>query len=193
MNGAEEMSGDVEMKLTPKQEKFVDFFIETGNASEAARRAGYSRGSIEDASDWLNPQKSPKYKPYLDEAIKLRQAEIKSKRTATITEVMEFLTSVMRGEITEEVVVVEGQGEGVSEARLVEKSASVADRIKAADHILKRFGRPPTLEEKEMQLRVDKLRAEVEAAMVAQDGKDGNADVVIMLPEKEAVEGSREE
>ena len=163
------MSGDVDMKLTPKQEAFVDYYIETGNASESARRAGYSKGSIEDASDWLNPQKSPKYKPYLDDAIKARQAEIKSERTADITEVMEFLTSVMRGEITEQVVVVEGAGDGCSEARLVEKPPSVADRTKAADHILKRYGRPPKLEEQETALRIEKLKAEADALKAVKD------------------------
>lgn len=30
------------MKLTEKQQRFVDYYIETGNASEAARKAGYS-------------------------------------------------------------------------------------------------------------------------------------------------------
>ena len=93
------MSGDVEMKLTPKQEAFVDAYIETGNATEAARIARYKKGSVDDAPNWLNPRK-PQYKPYLDDAIKARQAEIKSERTADITEVMEYLTSVMRGKIT---------------------------------------------------------------------------------------------
>ena len=151
------------MKLTPKQEAFVDAYIETGNASEAARRAGYSKGSIEDASDWLNPQKSPKYKPYLDDAIKARHEEIRSKRTATVTEVMEFLTSVMRGEITETVIVTEGQGDGVSEARLIEKPPSISDRNKAAEHLLKRFGRPVSQEAEEQRLRIEKLRVEAEA------------------------------
>ena len=157
----EEMSGDVDMKLTPKQEAFVDAYIETGNATEAARIAGYKKGSVDDAPNWLNPRK-PQYKPYLDDAIKARQAEIKSERTADITEVMEFLTAVMRGEITEQVVVVEGTGDGCSEARLVEKPPSVADRTKAADHILKRYGRPPKLEEMEMEKRIEKLTVEAE-------------------------------
>ena len=182
------MSGDVDMKLTPKQEKFVDFFIETGNACESARRAGYGRGSIKDAPNWLNPKK-PQFKQYLDDAIKARQAEIKSARTADITEVMEFLASVMRGEITEQVVVVEGRGDGCSEARLVEKTPSVADRTKAADHILKRYGRPPKLEEEELHLKIDKLRAEVKTLAMTQDDKDGiSNDVIIMLPEKEDAE-----
>ena len=151
------------MKLTPKQEAFVDAYIETGNACEAARIAGYSKGSITDASEWLNPKKSEKYKPYLDKAIKARQEEIRSKRTADITEVMEFLTSVMRGEVMEKVIVTEGKGLGESEARLVEKPPSIADRTKAADHILKRFGRPPKQEAEEQRLRIEKLKVEAEA------------------------------
>ena len=162
------MSGDVDMKLTPKQEAFVDAYIETGNATEAARIAGYKKGSVDDAPNWLNPRK-PQYKPYLDDAIKARQAEIKSERTADITEVMEFLTSVMRGEITEQVVVVEGNGDGCSEARLVEKTPSVADRTKAADHILKRYGKPPKLEEQETALRIEKLKAEADALKAVKD------------------------
>ncbi len=154
--------GDDVMKLTPKQEAFVDAYIETGNATEAARQAGYKRGSVEDAPNWLNPRK-PQFKPYLDDAIKARQAEIKSARTATVTEVMEFLTSVMRGEFVEEIVVTEGCGDGISEARLIEKHPSISDRNKAAEHLLKRFGRPVGQEAEEQRLRIEKLRVEAEA------------------------------
>lgn len=165
------MRGDVEMKLTPKQEAFVDAYIEAGNATEAARQAGYKRGSVEDAPNWLNPKK-PQYKPYLDDAIKARQAEIKSARTATITEVMEYLTSVLRGEVTEEVVVVEGVGDGCSEARLTEKGPSINDRTKAAEQLIKRFGKFPKLEEREQELKVERLLAEVEKLKRDMDAKD---------------------
>ena len=30
------------MALTPKQQAFADYYLETGNATEAAKRAGYS-------------------------------------------------------------------------------------------------------------------------------------------------------
>ena len=171
-------------KLTPKQEIFIDAFIETGNACEAARRAGYSQGSIKDAPNWLNPKK-PQFKSYLDDAIKARQAEIKSARTADITEAMEFLTAVMRGEIMEQVVVVEGTGEGCSKARLIEKPPSVADRTKAADHILKRFGRPPKLEEKELMAQVEKLKLEAEALKEAKEIAQGQTDKVIFEYKRE--------
>ena len=145
------------MKLTPKQAAFVDAYIETGNASEAARRAGYSSKTAE-AMGRENLQK-----PTINEAIEARQAEIRSKRTADVTEVMEFLTSVMRGEITEKVLVTEAVGGGFTKAKLKEKPPSVADRTKAADHILKRFGRPVKQEAEEQKLRIEKLRVEAEA------------------------------
>lgn len=30
------------MKLTEKQRRFVDYYVETGNKTEAAKKAGYS-------------------------------------------------------------------------------------------------------------------------------------------------------
>ena len=151
------------MKLTPKQEAFVDAYIETGNASEAARRAGYSsRTAFRSGQENLQ-------KPAIQQAIHARQDEIRSKRTATVTEVMEFLTSVMRGEITEKVVVTEGKGLGESEAKLMEKPPSISDRTKAADSILKRYGRPPRQEAEEQKLRIEKLKVEAEALKTVKD------------------------
>ena len=54
-------------------------------------------------------------------------------------EVMEHLTAVMRGEVKEEVVVVEGAGEGYSEAKIIEKQIAERDRIKAAELLGKRY------------------------------------------------------
>lgn len=55
-------------KLTEKQKRFVDYYIETGNASEAARKAGYSKGSIATANKWLIPR-NHHFKPDLAAAI----------------------------------------------------------------------------------------------------------------------------
>ena len=148
------------MKLTEKQKRFVDYFIETGNASEAARRAGYSKGSITTANKWIIP-KNPQFKPDLYEAIGKRLQELKNKRTATLSEVLEFMTAVMRGEVAEDIVVTEGTGDGCSEARLMQKQASARDRLEAAKALEKRFGRFIDLEKEEQQLRIAKLKAEV--------------------------------
>ena len=103
------------MKLTEKQRRFVDAYIETGNASEAARRAGYSR-KIANRIGTANMSKH-----VIQKAIQERLQELQSKRTANLVEVMEYLTSSMRGEIKEDVVVTEGEGEGCSSARVVQK------------------------------------------------------------------------
>lgn len=157
----------------------MEEYIITGNASEAARRAGYSAKSAESTG------RENLRKPTIQQAIDAKQAEIRSKRTATPEEVMEFLTAVMRGEIMEQVVVVEGTGEGCSKARLIEKPPSVADRTKAADHILKRFGRPPKLEEKELMAQVEKLKLEAEALKEAKEIAQGQADKVIFEYKRE--------
>ena len=52
---------------------------------------------------------------------------------------MKYLTKVMRNELTEEVVVVEGEGEGCSSARIVKKDIPAKDRNKAAELLGKRY------------------------------------------------------
>lgn len=120
--------------LTVKQRRFVDAYIETGNAAEAARRAGYkSRNADVMGRENLR-------KPTVRKVLEARLKEIEDKRIAKAKEVMEFLTSSMRGEIKEEAVVVEGIGDGCSVARIIEKQIGTNDRIKAAGQLAKRYG-----------------------------------------------------
>ena len=48
-------------------------------------------------------------------------------------EVLKYLTSVMRGKTYSEVVVVEGIGDGCSEARTMEKAPDEKERLRAAE------------------------------------------------------------
>lgn len=153
-------------KLTEKQKRFVDFFIKTGNASEAARLAGYSKKT----SPWIGQENL--HKPTIKAAIDERLKELASKRTASLSEVLEFMTSVMRGEVAEEVVVTEGTGDGCSEARIVPKQVSARDRLEAAKALEKRLGRFIDLEKEEQQLKNEKLRAEV-ADLKADSDEEG--------------------
>ena len=124
----------VDMELTEKQKRLVDYFIETGNQTEAAIKAGYSKKNARFvASKTLN---LPKVKEFLEKRLK----EIEENRIAKAAEVMQFLTSSMRGEIKEEVIVVEGVGDGCSDARVMEKQIGANDRIKAAALLAKRYG-----------------------------------------------------
>nr|DAJ29958.1 MAG TPA: Terminase small subunit [Caudoviricetes sp.] len=121
------------MKLTEKQKRFADYYIETGNITEAAVKAGYSKKTarVIGQENLLKPA----IKGYIDEKLETMQDE----RTASAKEVLEFLTKSMRGEIKEEVVVVEGTGDGTSEARMVKKQIGLRDRIKSAELLGKRY------------------------------------------------------
>lgn len=155
------------MKLTEKQKRFIDYYIETGNASEAARRAGYS----EKIANRIGTENLSK--PVIKEAIDARLKELEDKRIAKADEVMQFLTSTLRGEVKEERVVVEGTGDGRSDARIITVQVSARDRLEAAKSLLKRY--PTEMDSKEQKLRLAKLEQELKEA--AQDEAD---DVMII-------------
>lgn len=120
-------------KLTEKQKRFADYFVETGNGTEAAKKAGYKGKNLNRiAAENLSKLD---IKNYIDEKLE----EMSSKRIASANEVMELLTSAARGELEEEVVVVEGEGDGCSMARIVKKQIGAKDRIKAAELLGKRY------------------------------------------------------
>ena len=147
------------MKLTEKQKRFVDYYIETGNQTEAARRAGYKQPQTQGAQTLG--------KLSVKAAIDARLKDLEDKRIAKADEVMQFLTSTLRGEVKEERVVVEGAGEGISNARIIKVQVSARDRLDAAKSLLKRY--PMQLDAKEQKLRLQKLEAEIRAAEQVDD------------------------
>lgn len=119
------------MKLTPKQQKFADFFIETGNATEAYRRAGYTgKGNVAEAAA-SRLLSNVKVREYIDNLI----AQKDSERIASQDEILEFLTSVLRGQVKEQFPL----GLGMGEQTLVKKELDGRDRIKAAELLGKRY------------------------------------------------------
>lgn len=149
------------MKLTEKQRRFVDYYVETGNKTEAAKKAGYSEKTAASIGD------ENLRKPAIKAAIDARLRELEGKRIAKADEVMQFLTSTLRGEVKEERVVVEGTGEGRSDARIIKVQVSARDRLEAAKSLLKRY--PMLLDAKEQKLRLQKLEAEIRAAEQVDD------------------------
>lgn len=122
------------MKLTVKQKAFADYYIELGNATEATKKAGYShktanRIATENLSKLV-------IREYIDERLK----QIEDDRIADAAEVLKYLTSVLRGESESEIVVVEGTGDGCSEARRLSKTPDEKERLKAAELLAKRYG-----------------------------------------------------
>lgn len=122
------------VKMTPKQKRFCDEYLIDLNATQAAIRAGYSEKTAR-ATGNENLTK-PNIKAYIDQ----RMAEKESKLIADQNEVLKYLTSVMRGESQSEIVVVEGTGDGCSEARAMEKAPDEKERLKAAELLGKRYG-----------------------------------------------------
>lgn len=117
------------MKLTQKQQKFSDYYIETGNATESAIKAGYSKKTA--AVIGAENLTKPNIKAYIDE----RLEEMKSERTADAQEVLEYLTSIMRGSEREEVL----KGVGMGEQVKTNIDVGAKDRIKAAELLGKRY------------------------------------------------------
>lgn len=163
------------MKLTEKQRRFVDYYVETGNASEAARRAGYAeKAAYRTGSENLR-------KPQVKAAINARLKELEDKRIAKADEVMQFLTSTLRGEIKEERIVVEGTGDGRSDARIIKVQVSARDRLEAAKSLLKRY--PMELDTKEQKLKLQKLETEIRAATESDQAAGKEPLVQIYLPD----------
>ncbi len=104
-------------KMTEKQKAFCDYYIETGNATEAAIKAGYSKKTAKViGSENLT-------KPYLKQYIDERLAKIEDARIAKGEEVLQYLTRVMRGEEKDQFGL----------------DAALQDRTKAAELLGKRY------------------------------------------------------
>lgn len=121
-------------KLTAKQQRFCDEYLIDLNATQAAIRAGYS----EKTARAIGAENLTK--PDINAYIEKRMAEKEAALIADQDEVLKYITSVMRGESKAEVVVVEGCGDGYSEARKITKAPDEKERLKAAEMLGKRYG-----------------------------------------------------
>lgn len=111
--------------LTPRQERFCQEFVKDGIGTQSAIRAGYSKRTANEQAVRLLANVNIKNR------IKELSEILKNDRIMDAREMQEHLTSIIRQESEEEVIVVEGCGDGVSEAVTKKKTASQSDRIKA--------------------------------------------------------------
>lgn len=105
------------MKLTPKQKDFCEYYLQTGNAAEAARLAGYSNKTARTIGQ------ENLTKPAISEYISNRRAEMDKALIADSNEVLRFYSAVMRGEVKDQFGL----------------DASLSDRLKAGDSLMKRY------------------------------------------------------
>lgn len=143
-------------KLTEKQQRFADEYIRLGNATEAARLAGYKNAEAS-AKDNL---RKPTIKAYIDGVL----AEMASKRVMDATEAMELLTSIARGEMDE--VVYMATGDGVVR---VEKPPDINQKTSALKEILKRYPIDKAGKERLLNAQAKKLEAEASVAEIKLD------------------------
>lgn len=97
--------------LSLKQQKFCEYYVKLGNATEAAKRAGYSEKTA--YSQGQRMLKNVETRNFIDSLIK----RYKSDKTASAEEVLEFFAAVMR-----------------------DKSEAMKNRLKAAENLAKRYG-----------------------------------------------------
>ncbi len=116
--------------MTKRQERFIQEYLIDLNAKQAAIRAGYSpKTAQEQASRLLSNVK-------VQTAIAAFLDGMTSANIADIEEIMKYLTAVMRGEHTEEVLILVGNGV----QKITTKQVSAKDRIRAAELLGKRYG-----------------------------------------------------
>lgn len=111
-------------KLTAKQQRFVEEYLIDLNATKAAIRAGYSEKTANEQGSQLLVNLS--IKKYIEEHL----SKMKKDSIASAEEVLEYLTSVVRGTETEEVLSSDG---------LINKKVTPKDRLKAAELLGKRY------------------------------------------------------
>ena len=106
-----------DIKLKPKELIFAEEWLKTTNATKSAIKAGYSERTAYSAGSRL--LKKVDVKQYIDE----RLAEMQENSIADTNEVMQFLSSTMRGDIPDQF--------GLDPA--------LNDRLKAAELLGKRY------------------------------------------------------
>lgn len=128
-------------KLTEKKKKFADYYIKTGNATESAKYAGYSEKTAYSSGQRL--LKDVEVAKYVEEQME----QLKKETIADADEVLQLLTSIARGETSEENAFIDKNGEPV----IVKTKVKEKERIKALELLGKRY-----------KLYVDKVEANVD-------------------------------
>lgn len=126
-----------EAAMTEKQKRFCDEYLIDCNGTRAYKAAYQNvKKDTVAATAAGRMLRNVEVQKYLSEQMEALHNE----RTADQQEIVEYLTSVLRGESKAEVIVVEGIGDGCSEARRVIKRPDEKDRLRAAELLGKRYG-----------------------------------------------------
>ena len=123
--------------MTEKQKIFADEYLIDLNATRAYKAAYPGiKNDVVAATNGGRLLRNAEVWAYIEE----RLEAIHDEKTADAREVIEYLTSVLRGESMSDEIVVEGTGDGCSEARIVRKAPNENNKLKAAELLGKRYG-----------------------------------------------------
>ena len=147
--------------MTPKQKKFCDEYIKSGNAKQSAIKAGYSpKTAYSIGNENLN---KPELKAYIDERLK----ELSNHKILSAAEVLEYLSRVVAGKETEYVATSKGVFPDVP--------VSAKDRINAAKELLKRYPTTDPMEKQKLKkLTADARISEAKANVAERLGSEGD-------------------
>ena len=138
-------------KLTPKQKKFADEYIITGNAYQSALNAGYSENYAKNANAKMI-ENGGQISNYISERMK----ENENNKIATADEVLQVLTSIIRLEFTEEQQTINPL---TGKVETLENKPTTKDVISASKELLKRY--PTNIELKKITLEIEKLQSQI--------------------------------
>lgn len=163
------------MKLTMKQKKFADKYLETGNITQSAVDAGYSKKTarVIGQENLLKPA----VRSYIDE----QMGKVENDHIMTVEEAVMFLTNVATGKEKETVVVATPTG-----AQKVTKEADIKTRISAVKELLKRYpDNDKVMEQQLRKLTAEADIAEAQAKRELSDEQNSSIEVSIVMPEQE--------
>lgn len=149
-------------KLTAKQKKFANSYIESGNATKAAIDAGYSKKTAAVIGN------ENLIKPYIKSYIDERMKEIESNKIMDATEALQLLTSIARGKEKETVITATPDG-----VYKTQKEADLKTRISATKEILKRYpGSSKLVDAQIRKMTADANISEIKAKILATGDSD---------------------
>ncbi|GMM13625.1 terminase small subunit [Lactobacillus amylovorus subsp. animalium] len=147
--------------MTPKQKKFCDEYIKSGNAKQSAIKAGYSPKTAKSIGQ--ENLTKPDLKAYIDERLK----ELSDHKILSAAEILEYLSRVVAGKETEYVA--------TSKGIFPDVPVSAKDRINAAKELLKRYPTTDPMEKQKLKkLAADARIAEARANVAERLGSEGD-------------------
>lgn len=154
----------MEHHLNYRQRRFINYFIEYGNGSLSASKAGYEPKFARQTANRLLTNK------YIQSALSSKFHYMADHSIATSKEIYQFFTKVLRGKVTEDIVLTTADGEIKDQRKPL-----ISDRLSAGKELMKRYA---PIE----QAKAKKLNAEAKIKAISakhSDTKDNNVNTKV--------------